>query len=670
MKNKKNATPNKPHHIKYQKMKIIKNSILIALLFLSSLTEVQAQETQYAKPSWWFGIGAGANLNFYRGSTQQLNADFRSPTTFHNGFGAGLFLAPTIEYHPADSKFGFILQAGYDNRSGKFNQVITPCDCPADLNAKLSYITIEPSLRYAPFKSNFYLYGGPRIAFNQSKSFEYQLGTNPNFPLQPTNPSVKGDFSEVKNTIVSMQIGMGYDFPINAETAKTQWVVSPFVTYHPYFGQNPRSTETWNVSTLRAGVVLKFGQGSRIETPAAGELQLTVTAPTNQATARKVREVFPIRNYVFFDAGSTAISNRYVLLNKNQVADFKEDQIAFDTPKNMSGRSERQMIVYYNVLNILGDRMGKNPSSTITLVGSSNEGADDGRAMAQSIKTYLVTVFGIKENRITIEGRVKPVIASEQPGGTLELALLREGDRRVSIESNSPALLMEFQSGPDTPLKPIEIITMEQKANSDAVVFDISASKEVFTSWTVNLKDPKGKTKNYGPFTETKASIPVKTILGNQPEGDYKVTLTGTTANGKTVTKEAIVHVVPYIAPIVQESIRFSVLYEFNESKSIAIYEKYLTDVVAPKISNGATVIITGHTDIIGESDYNKNLSMARANDVKGILEKSLNNAGTRNVTFEIRGDGEDENLAPFENKYPEERFYNRTVVIDIVAKK
>jgi outer membrane protein OmpA-like peptidoglycan-associated protein len=379
--------------------------------------------------------------------------------------------------------------------------------------------------------------------------------------------------------------------------------------------------------------------------------------------------VFPLRNYVFFDAGSSKISNRYILLNKNEVADFKEDHISFNTPQNMSGRSERQMIVYYNILNILGDRMGKNPSSTVTLVGSSDKGPDDGRTMAQSIKTYLVNVFSINENRITIEGRVKPVIASEQPGGTLELGLLREGDRRVSIESSSPALLMEFQSGPEAPLKSIEIISMEQKANSDAVVFDISASKEIFTSWSVSLKDSRGKSKNYGPYTETRVSIPVKTILGNQPEGEYKVILIGTTASDKTISKETSVYIIPYVAPVVQESIRFSVLYEFNESKAVALYEKYLTDIVTLKIQNGATVIITGHTDTIGETDYNKNLSLSRANDVKDILVKSLANAGTTNITFEIHGDGEDEKLSPFENKFPEERFYNRTVVIDIIAK-
>jgi predicted porin len=62
---------------------------MIALAWLSFQTSVQAQETievKYSKPSW-FGVAGGANFNFYRGSTQQMNASFTSPKTFHNGFG-------------------------------------------------------------------------------------------------------------------------------------------------------------------------------------------------------------------------------------------------------------------------------------------------------------------------------------------------------------------------------------------------------------------------------------------------------------------------------------------------------------------------------------------------------------------------------------------------------
>ena len=100
------------------------------------------------------------------------------------------------------------------------------------------------------------------------------------------------------------------------------------------------------------------------------------------------------------------------------------------------------------------------------------------------------------------------------------------------------------------------------------------------------------------------------------------------------------------------------------------IYEKYLTEVVIPKIPTGATVIIHGHTDVIGGEDVNLKLSLARANDVKGILENGLKNSGRSDVKFEVHGFGEDQNLAPFNNKYPEERFYNRTVILDIIPKK
>jgi hypothetical protein len=68
-------------------------------------------------------------------------------------------------------------------------------------------------------------------------------------------------------------------FLLNGTTSKTQFVLSPFVAYHPYFGQNPRDVETWNITTVRAGAVLKFGQGKLIEPPATGEVSFSSTPP-------------------------------------------------------------------------------------------------------------------------------------------------------------------------------------------------------------------------------------------------------------------------------------------------------------------------------------------------------------------------------------------------------
>lgn len=647
----------------------LKSLLLLTLLWLAIQTPIQGQEINYTKPSWYFGVAAATNYSFYRGSTHQLNSNLTPPVTFHNGEGAGLYLAPVIEYYKPNTILGFMFQAGYDSRKGSFDQKNTPCNCPADLSTELSYITVEPSIRIAPFKSNFYIYGGPRLAFNVDKSFKYQLGINPAYPNQEVSPEVRGDFDNVDETLISMQVGAGFDIPLSSQRHKTQFVLSPFVNFQPYFGQHPRTTETWSLSTLRVGMALKFGQGSEImiSEVAAPLVSFSVNSPTNIPDDRNVREIFPLRNYVFYDLGSNQIPSRYKLLRKEDVKDFDEDRIAATVTVNSTGRSERQMTVYYNVINILGNRMAKNPSTTITLVGSSEKGPEDGALMAESIKTYLVNVFKINATRITTKGQFKPNIPSEQPGGNRELELLREGDRRVSIESNSPELLMEFQSGPDAPLRPLEFVAIQEAPSSSYVTIDATGAKEAFSSWSLEITDPDKQVKTFGPYTQEQVKLSGKDIMGTRPEGDYKVKLIGQTKSGQITVKETTTHMVLWTPSKTEEALRYSIIFEFNKSKAIAMYEKYLTEVVTPKIPKNGVVIIHGHTDIIGEEPYNLNLSLDRANEVKSIIEKALSQTGRKDVTFEVHGYGEDESLSPFENKFPEERFYNRTVIIDII---
>ncbi|WP_159519014.1 OmpA family protein [Sunxiuqinia indica] len=664
--------------------KLVVKCVLAGTFILTAVqSPLQAQETQeakFTKPSWWFGAAGGANFNFHEGTTQQLTDAFMVPTAFHDGQGIGLFVAPLIEFHRPKTMLGFMLQAGYDNRKGSWDQVTTPCNCPADLETGLSYLTVEPSLRIAPFKSNFYIYGGPRLAFNLDKNFLYQQGINPDYPNQPVTPDVDGEFSEMNKSIISMQVGAGYDISLSADANQTQVVLSPFVAFHPYFGQDPRSIESWNLTTVRAGLALKFGRGKKVEAsekvfvPAAlivePEVTFSVNAPKNIPAERRVRETFPVRNYVFFNEGSTEIPSRYVVLRKDQVKDFSEDQLEVSTPKEVAARSKRQMTVYYNILNILGDRMVDYPNTNVSMTGSSREGIADGKAMAESTKKYLVDVFGIAPARIKTEGRLKPVTPSEQPGGQLELALLREEDRRVSIASNSPELLMEFHSGNDVPLKPVEINAVQEAPLDSYVTFNNAGADEAFSSWSVETKDKQGNVQKFGPYTQESVSIPGKTILGSNPEGTYKMTMIGRTASGKEIKKETTANLVLWTPPVTDEMMRFSVIYEFNNSEAIAMYNKYLTEVVTPKVPKNGLVIIHGHTDVIGDEDRNLNLSTARANDVKAIMEKALAKSNRSDVKFEVLGFGEDKSLAPFNNKFPEERFYNRTVVVDIIPVK
>ncbi len=238
----------------------IKSIILSALILAGIQLPIQAKVFIDTKHSWWFGAAAGANVNLYRGSTQKLNSVLISPAAFHKGSGAGFYFAPLAEFHRPGSKWSIMLQAGYDSRKGTFKEEVAPCNCSVYLSTDLSYITVEPGLRFAPFKSNFYLYGGPRLAFNLNKSFSYIQVSESDFLNQKAPLELDGYFSNINKVIISMQIGAGYDIHLVSQNKPTQFVLSPFVSFQPYFGQSPRSIETWNITTFRGGAILKFSQ--------------------------------------------------------------------------------------------------------------------------------------------------------------------------------------------------------------------------------------------------------------------------------------------------------------------------------------------------------------------------------------------------------------------------
>lgn len=184
-------------------MKLLLISTFILIGFQSPVEAQEAQEAQYETPTWRFGLAGAANANYYQGTTQRLTTNLITLQPFGHGNGVGLFLAPTIEYQRPESVFGFMLQAGFDSRRGTFDEVTSPCNCPLDLSTELSYITVEPSIRVAPFRSNFYLYAGPRLAFGLNESFEYNKGVNPDFPNSSEPLNVNDDFSEMENSDIN-----------------------------------------------------------------------------------------------------------------------------------------------------------------------------------------------------------------------------------------------------------------------------------------------------------------------------------------------------------------------------------------------------------------------------------------------------------------------------------
>ncbi len=611
------------------------------LLFL---TLAYGQENRKDQPAWWFGGALGPNFNFYSSDIRPFGSGIpASVPSFSKGSGIGVFLSPLLEYRH-DPIWGGLLFLGFDGRNGGFDDVTGPAGT-YKLKTAMNYITFEPNVRVTPFYAPLYFFAGPRLGFNVAKSFTYS---------SPGKADSTGDWSGGRGSVFGIQLGAGYDIPLSDPNASSQIALSPFLAFH--FGQGPTSDQNWSLTTLRLGVALKFSSGAFAMESAESETQFSVTAPKIIPTERKIKETFPMRNYIFFDEGSPAVPQRYIQLTRDQASRFREDQLVQPDPNDVGGRSRRQLKVYDNILNILGDRMRRLPSATISLSGSSDQGAAAGKGYAESVKNYLVSVFGIDAGRITTIGRDKPEIPSTLPGATRELELTRPEDRRVEVSSTTPEML-----------DPVQIISLQEEPLDSDVLFNVPGAQENLSSWSIEVSDETGAVKQYGPFTADQERVPGKTILGNASEGRYKIVMLGQTKSGQSIRKEQDIRLVKSNEPEAAPGLRFSILFEFDQSKTVATYDRFLSQTVAPLIPDGGSVVIHGHTDIIGEESHNLKLSRDRAQQTMAVLQRELNKMGRRNVKFDTYGFGEDVRRAPFDNRLPEERFYNRTVIIDIV---
>ena len=644
----------------FTKSKTIPKSIIASLMLFFACVTAQAQVTP---PTWWFGASVAGNANWYDGTTQTLSNSLIVPTAFHKAFGIRPYASALIEYRPTPV-VGAMLNVAYDGRGAKFKNVIAPCNCLATLSTNINYISVEPSIRLGFKTNNTYFFAGPTVSYNINNDFKY---------TQEKQPNTAANLSDTKKFMFGGQIGLGYDIMLSAPTNINKVSLSPFASYHPYFGQEPRSIESLSIQTLRVGLALKFGKGHKTPESVAPpmavitkaiaphEFTLTVRGPKIMGPRRDVSETLPLLNSIFFDESSTSIAPRYILLNKVDADKFHEIQLQQQISSNMPGRSAGQLNVYHNVLNILGDRLRANPSTTIVLNGSSVKGRADGMLLAQSVKKYLVDVFGIEGSRIALKSSIKPNIPSEKIGGTKDIDLLQAENRRVDIESSSPELLAEVGGGM---MKSVSYTEKEDPLDR-SVVLTVDSARQLLKSWSVDVTPPNGASKHYGPYNSNIVNIPASTLLTGNPDGDYAIVMNGETNNGTAVNKKATIHL-ENPDQTVKKDVRYSIIFNFDKSTTVAQYKRFLTNTVAPLITNGSNVIIHGHTDIIGEIVYNQTLSQGRAKDTQQILERALAAEGIRDVKFDTLGFGADKGHAPFENNLPEERFYNRTVIIDI----
>jgi outer membrane protein OmpA-like peptidoglycan-associated protein len=274
--------------------------------------------------------------------------------------------------------------------------------------------------------------------------------------------------------------------------------------------------------------------------------------------------------------------------------------------------------------------------------------------MAQAVKDYMVSTFGIAASRISARGQVRaPHESGTRRTPQEDLGLVAEENVRVEVLSDAYDVM-----------KPVELHSIQAEPIDNDLVLGVRTTGPI-DSWTVNVTGDDGYNQTFGPYRGSDQRIDAKPILGTHNSGNYTATVTARTTGGQSITRSTTFSLNKTTLPPVTGQ-RFSMLFEFDESTTAATYDKFLRSEVAPRIPDGATVVVHGHTDKVGEEDYNLDLSNRRAQEAQRVLSDEIGKLG-RHVTFDTYGFGETEMRAPFQNDAPEGRYYNRTVLIEVI---
>lgn len=362
----------------------------------------------------------------------------------------------------------------------------------------------------------------------------------------------------------------------------------------------------------------------------------------------EINEMRALLPYIFFDENSSEIPERYKLLSANDSTTFHTDSLV--------GKSTLDN--YYQILNVIGDRMNTYESANITLTGcNSNSGNERNNTelsaqRAYNIRDYLINVWEIDSSRISVVARNLPAT----PSNTKKEEGIEE-NRRVEIESD----LWEITA-------PIIIQDTLRKIEPENIVFENKTESEAgLQNWNLTIKDNNSKIKSYAGTNQVNNSIQwdldsddnLKSILRNNfnyqlnvtdsAEQIYSTELKSVPVDFTSLDDKRLANK--------QDTIyqKYNlILFEFNSSE-LGSDNQRIVEVIKKKLKLNSEVTVNGYTDMIGDEDYNQRLSKRRAQSAADAVNHKKTN---------VIGWGESQLL--YNNNTPEGRFYCRTVVIDV----
>jgi len=648
---------------------------IVTLLIVLAVTDATSQTTRHTALQPYFGLYGGYRYNIHAADFKQLPDIPRCCENFSDGSGSGISIGAFLSL-PFTSRFSLQLRTGYAMLNGELSRVestdvamvggnLTDGNVEHLLAGSLSTLSFEPALRYQLFRSGPVIHVGMEAGFFLGGTFEQsETLISPSGATFSDGRTVRGertgDIPDISGFYGAAVIGAGYPF-----LAGSSIEITPEIMFGFNFTDIVQAL-SWNIHSVRAGVSIAY-LPTRSEPKTAtslpvelsdeeGFLDANITASGldrdgNEIPAiRTVVEEFistnmrPILNYVFFDGSSSKIPERYFLLSREDAAGFREESLF-----NFSS-----LLTYYHLLNIVGQRLNRSPSTTVTITGcnadrdSEKNNLELSQKRAKSVRNYLRSAWNIEENRIQLRVRNLPEkrSTSDETDGI-------EENRRVEITTDTPELLYPVVT--EDTLRRVDppVIRFKPSVIADA---DIRSWSLIAYQEDVILKRFTGE-GDIPEFIEWEMDRDQEAIPRLEIPLEYKLLVRDSEghrylASGSPLPIEQITLQKKKIERIEDKEIdRYSLILFDVGSADLGRLQKSLLERVQGELSYDSDVQVTGYTDRLGPDDLNLTLSTQRALNVAFHLGLPKEQA---------IGVGESDLL--YDNTYPEARFYCRTV--------
>jgi len=209
---------------------------------------------------------------------------------------------------------------------------------------------------------------------------------------------------------------------------------------------------------------------------------------------------------------------------------------------------------------------------------------------------------------------------------------------------------------------PLPYTIKDESSIDNDMVFSIRDGVR-FTSWNLTITGDNGSVQ-YGPFKYSKERINPAPLMRGLQKGTFNARIDLVMQNGERVTENLAFTLTKKGDS--KNASRYLMLFDYNKSDAIKTYETKIRNEITPGMRVGNTVIIHGHTDIIGNEAANLTLSQERADEAKRIVDDELGK-NNRSITVQAIGTGQTNMQYTFDNAQPEGRMYNRNVFVEII---